>query len=161
LVERFAPGGIDLFRAFGIPGTSRISDINKSDGAMTFDDPAACLKCITENAHPPAVGAGRQSPLFESAWSHADKLDGIGAVGVARAFLFAGEVGARLHNPGANPEDTLPYTQDDTGYREFRIKLSRVRERILTAEGRRLAAERHAFMEAFFKRFLEEYDGMR
>jgi uncharacterized protein len=91
----------------------------------------------------------------------ADKLDGIGAVGVARAFLFAGEVGARLHNPGANPEDTLPYTQDDTGYREFRIKLSRVRERILTAEGRRLAAERHAFMEAFFKRFLEEYDGMR
>lgn len=92
---------------------------------MTFDDPAACLKCITENAHPPAVGAGRQSPLFESAWSHADKLDGIGAVGVARAFLFAGEVGARLHNPGANPEDTLPYTQDDTGYREFRIKLSR------------------------------------
>jgi hypothetical protein len=72
LVERFAPGGIDLFRAFGIPGTSRISDINKSDGAMTFDDPAACLKCITENAHPPAVGAGRQSPLFESAWSHAE-----------------------------------------------------------------------------------------
>jgi uncharacterized protein len=91
----------------------------------------------------------------------ADKLDAIGAVGVARAFLFAGEVGARLHNSGANPEDTLPYTQEDTGYREFRLKLSRIRDRILTIEGRRLAAERHAFMEAFFKRFLEEYEGKR
>ena len=36
-----------------------------------------------------------------------------------------------------------------------------VDDRILTAEGRRLADERHAFMEAFFQRFLEEYDGKR
>jgi uncharacterized protein len=91
----------------------------------------------------------------------ADKLDGIGAVGVARAFLFAGEVGARLHNPDVAPEATLPYTVDDTGYREFRVKLARIRDRVLTAEGRRLADERHAFMEAFFQRFLEEYDGKR
>ena len=89
----------------------------------------------------------------------ADKLDAIGAVGVARAFLFAGEVGARLHNPDIAPEGTLPYTADDTGYREFRVKLVRIRDRILTAEGRRLADERHRFMEAFFERFLEEYDG--
>ena len=53
----------------------------------------------------------------------------------------------------------MPYTADDTGYREFRVKLVRIRDRILTAEGRRLADERHRFMEAFFERFLEEYDG--
>lgn len=106
---------------------------------------------------------GGQSPATTEAkvLFDADKLDGIGAVGVARAFLFAGEVGARLHNPEARPEETLPYTQDDTGYREFKVKLSRVIERILTDEGRRLAAERHAFMEEFFRRFLEEYDGKR
>jgi uncharacterized protein len=91
----------------------------------------------------------------------ADKLDAIGAVGVARTFLFAGEVGARLHNPDARPEETLPYTEDDTGYREFRLKLSRIRDRMLTAEGLRLARERHAFMEAFFERFLEEHAGRR
>jgi uncharacterized protein len=89
----------------------------------------------------------------------ADKLDAIGAVGVARAFLFAGEVGARLHNPDVAPEATATYTADDTGYREFRLKLVRIRDRILTDEGRRLAAERHRFMDAFFNRFLEEYDG--
>ncbi|MFO7708062.1 MAG: HD domain-containing protein [Desulfobacterales bacterium] len=89
----------------------------------------------------------------------ADKLDAIGAIGVARAFLFAGEVGARLHAPELRPEETRPYSQNDTGYREFRLKLSRVREHMLTAEGRRLAEERHRFMSGFFERFLAEYEG--
>lgn len=89
----------------------------------------------------------------------ADKLDAIGAVGVARAFLFAGEVGARLHNPEARIEETLPYTADDTGYREYRIKLCRIKDRMLTAAGRHLAEKRHHFMEEFFNCFLLEYDG--
>jgi len=91
----------------------------------------------------------------------ADKLDAIGAVGVARAFLFAGEVGARLHNPDMKIEETMPYSREDTGFREFTVKLCKIRERILTKEGRKLADERHAFMEGFFNRFLEEYEGKR
>ena len=91
----------------------------------------------------------------------ADKLDAIGAVGVARAFLFAGEVGARLHNPEMNIENTRPYSIDDTGYREYKIKLCKIRDRILTKEGRKLADERHGFMEEFFNRFLKEYEGER
>ncbi len=91
----------------------------------------------------------------------ADKLDAIGAVGVARAYLFAGELGACLHNPDVPPELSRAYSRDDTGYREFIIKLSKIKERILTEEGKRLAAGRHAFMAAFFERFLEEYAGKR
>jgi uncharacterized protein len=91
----------------------------------------------------------------------ADKLDAIGAVGVARAYLFAGEVGARLHNPDADIENTHPYSEDDTGFREYRVKLCKIRERILTHEGRKLADERHRFMEDFFNRFIEEYEGKR
>ena len=94
--------------------------------------------------------------LFDS-----DKLDAIGAIGIGRAFLFAGEVGAKLHNPSVNPEDTRPYTVEDTAYREFRLKLRNIKNRLLTNEGRRLGRERHAFMEGFFKRFLEEYSGSR
>ena len=89
----------------------------------------------------------------------ADKLDAIGAVGIARAFLFAGEVGAKLHNPHIQPEDTEPYSEEDTGYREYKLKLSRIKDRMLTAEGRRIAEARHAFMEMFFHRFEEEYEG--
>jgi uncharacterized protein len=91
----------------------------------------------------------------------ADKLDSIGAIGVARAFQFAGEVGARLHNPSVHPECTRAYSEEDTGYREFRLKLFSIKDRMYTEEGRRMAKERHEFMVMFFKRFLEEYDGRR
>jgi len=106
---------------------------------------------------------GRQAPSTPEArvLFDADKLDAIGAVGVARAYLFAGEVGARLHNPDTDIENTKPYSKDDTGYREFRVKLCKIKDRILTGEGRKLARERHDFMEAFFKRFVEEYEGKR
>jgi len=91
----------------------------------------------------------------------ADKLDSIGAIGIGRAFLFAGEVGAKLHNPQADLRSTRPYTEEDTGYREFKLKLSKIKDRMLTAEGKRLAEERHAFMEGFFERLQQEYEGKR
>ncbi len=91
----------------------------------------------------------------------ADKLDAIGAVGIGRAFLFAGEVGAKLHNPCIQMEDTQPYTKEDTGYREYKLKLSKIKDRMLTAEGRLLAEERHAFMEMFFERFTQEHAGYK
>ena len=86
-------------------------------------------------------------------------LDAIGAVGVARAYLFAGEVGARLHNAGNNIENTQSYSIDDTGYREYRVKLCKIKDRMLTPTGKQWADDRHAFMEAFFKRFVSEYEG--
>jgi len=89
----------------------------------------------------------------------ADKLDAIGAVGIARAYLFAGEVGALLHNPDADPEKVKPYSENDTGYREYKVKLSQIKDRMLTDEGKHMAQERHTFMEDFFKRFLKEHEG--
>ncbi|MGZ5439306.1 MAG: HD domain-containing protein [Candidatus Aminicenantales bacterium] len=90
----------------------------------------------------------------------ADKLDSIGAVGVGRAFLFAGEIGARLHDKAIDIRKTKPYTREDTAYREYLVKLSRVRDRMTTREGRRMAAERHRFMAAFFDRLNKETDGV-
>ncbi len=89
----------------------------------------------------------------------ADKLDAIGAIGVARAYLFAGEIGAVLHNPDIEPELAESYSRNDTGYREYRVKLCRIKERMLTDAGKRMAEERHTFMESFFERFLLEHSG--
>ena len=80
----------------------------------------------------------------------ADKLDSIGAVGVGRAFLFAGEVGARLHNGDVDVLKTDAYSREDTAYREFMVKLRKVKDRMLTSSGRRLALGRHRFMVGFF-----------
>ena len=90
----------------------------------------------------------------------ADKLDSIGAVGIGRAFLFAGETGARLHNE--SHVDILackPYSREDTAYREFKFKMSKIKDRMLTPEGKRLAEERHNFMEIFFERLERETKG--
>jgi len=89
----------------------------------------------------------------------ADKLDSIGAVGIGRAFLFAGEVGARLHDPNIRVEKTHPYTREDTAYREFLVKLSKIKDRIFTREGRRIARDRHRFMTEYFDRLNREIAG--
>jgi uncharacterized protein len=89
----------------------------------------------------------------------ADKLDSIGAVGIGRAFLFAGEVGAKLHNKVKNINKTRPYTSEDTAYREYIIKLRHIKNKMLTKEGNRLAKDRDFFMKKFFMRFNKEIKG--
>lgn len=89
----------------------------------------------------------------------ADKLDSIGAVGIGRAFLFAGETGAKLHNPGPGILETKPYTKEDTAYREFMVKLRHVKSRMQTAEGKKMAVRRHAFMLKFFRELDREISG--
>lgn len=89
----------------------------------------------------------------------ADKIDSLGAVGVGRAFLFAGEVGARLHNTEAEARRAKSYSQGDTAYREYLVKLKGLPRRLKTAAGRRVARERAAFMETFFRRLDNEVKG--
>jgi len=86
----------------------------------------------------------------------ADKLDSIGAVGIGRAFHFAGRIGARLHNHAAEAITATSYSREDTAYREYLVKLRLVQARLLTATGRRLAEQRHRFMERFFRRLAAE-----
>ena len=86
----------------------------------------------------------------------ADKLDSIGAVGVGRAFHFAGRVGARLHNPAEEALTGSEYGREDSAYREYLVKLRHVPERMLTSAGRAAAEERAAFMHEFFRRLCEE-----
>ena len=88
----------------------------------------------------------------------ADKLDSLGAVGLGRAFLFAGACGARVHN---TPEEALQseaYTQEDTAYREYLVKLRYLPDAMLTPAGRALGVERLKFMETFFDQLNKEID---
>jgi uncharacterized protein len=96
----------------------------------------------------------------------ADKLDAIGAVGVARAFAYGGARGQRLWAP-VEAVDLARWTaegdhpHDHTPVHEFVVKLSRIKERLFTPSGRALAEERHAVMVAFFERFDAEVRGER
>ncbi|MBQ4479640.1 MAG: HD domain-containing protein [Victivallales bacterium] len=86
----------------------------------------------------------------------ADKLDSLGAIGLARAFHFAGKTGARVHN---TPQEALAgnsYGREDSALREFLVKLQNVPGRLLTAAGRQIGTERLAFMRDFFARLDRE-----
>jgi uncharacterized protein len=124
--------------------------------ALTDDQKENILHCIRSHRYRghPVPQSLEAKVLFD-----ADKLDAIGAVGVARAFLFAGEVGARLHNRADDISDAQPYSQEDTGYREYTLKLSKIRMRMLTETGCELARDRHRVMADFFDRFLIEIHG--
>ena len=93
----------------------------------------------------------------------ADRLDAIGAVGIARAFAFGGARGRALHDPEIPP--TLHatagayHTAGGPTTNHFHEKLLLLKERMNTDAGRRLAEERHRFLEVFLERFLAEWDG--
>jgi uncharacterized protein len=89
----------------------------------------------------------------------ADKLDSIGASGIGRAFLFAGSLGAPLHIKDLNPDESRPYSKEDTAFREFKVKLSKVKDRIYTNEGKRISIQRHEFMVNFFSQLDREFAG--
>jgi uncharacterized protein len=91
----------------------------------------------------------------------ADKLDAMGAIGVARAFAYGGRHGQRLWVPLASvdPEGPEPALSEHTPVHEFVRKLSRLRDSLYTSTARQLAADRHAFMLAFYERLEAEVEG--
>ncbi len=94
----------------------------------------------------------------------ADKLDAIGAIGIARAYAYGGAHRQRLWAPLTEVEATVgdeagvTYAEH-TPVHEFIGKLARIRERLTTATGRAIAEERHRFMVAFFRRLEAEVNG--
>lgn len=111
------------------------------------EDQTAICHCI--RAHRFRGGSEPES-LEARILFDADKLDSIGAIGIGRSFLFAGQIGARLHNAEVDHETTQAYSGEDTAYREFQVKMSKVHREMLTAVGRKIARRRHDFMEIFF-----------
>jgi uncharacterized protein len=128
--------------------------------------PAVTVEAVTH-----AIAAHRfrtdpkPSTLEAQVLYDADKLDAIGAVGVARAFAYAGAHGQRLWAPIESVDlEGWQAEGDDvdvhTPVHEFVVKLSRIKDRLYTATGRAIAAERHNYMVTFFERLTEEVRGI-
>lgn len=91
----------------------------------------------------------------------ADRLDAIGAIGIARAFNYGGHKGRLLYHPKIKPVLNL----DKEAYKNssaptinhFYEKLLRLKDRMNTKTGKQLAEERHQFMENFLKQFYKEW----
>ena len=81
----------------------------------------------------------------------ADKLDSMWAVWIWRAFMYANEVWARLHNDESiDILSTEEHWPEDTAYREYMFKLSKIKDRLFTNSARKIAEEKNKIMVTFF-----------
>ncbi len=93
----------------------------------------------------------------------ADRLDAIGAIGIARTFNYGGYKNNEIHNP--NRPAKLDKTKEeykkgsDTTINHFYEKLLLLKHRMNTDTGRKMAEKRHEFMEIYLKQFYGEWDG--
>jgi len=95
----------------------------------------------------------------------ADRLDAIGAVGIARTFAYGGSRGRLLYDPDIPPQAHASaeayHASDAPTINHFYEKLLLLKERMHTPYARRLAEARHAYMEAFLAEFYAEWAGER
>lgn len=96
----------------------------------------------------------------------ADRLDAMGAIGIARTFAFGGSRGRSIYTPG---EEAMPHMDGKTyesrttgcSINHFYEKLLLLKDRMNTSAGRRMAEHRHKVLEDFLAEFLEEWEGRK
>jgi uncharacterized protein len=95
----------------------------------------------------------------------ADRLDAIGAIGIARCFNYGGFKNRGLYDPEIIPNLKMTKEQyknsDAPTLNHFYEKLLLLKDQMNTASGKKIASERHAFMETYLQQFYKECDGLK
>lgn len=93
----------------------------------------------------------------------ADRLDAIGAIGIARAFSYGGHKGRKLYDPNIAPKLNKTKEEYKNGteptINHFYEKLFLLKDRMNTAAGKRMAEQRHKFMQEYIDQFYKEWEG--
>ncbi len=101
-------------------------------------------------------GTGKNIPpdLEGKIVQDADRLDALGALGIARTFAYGGKLGRPIFDPKIKPFEYF-----STSINHFYEKLLLLKNRMNTKTGRKLAADRHKFIMLFLKQFMKEWKG--
>ena len=95
----------------------------------------------------------------------ADRLDAIGAIGIARCFNYGGFKNRALYDPNISPN--LNMTKEEykksnaPTINHFYEKLLLLKDKMNTLTGKKIAKERHKYMETFLQQFFDEWDGKK
>ncbi|MCM3715554.1 HD domain-containing protein [Halalkalibacter oceani] len=91
----------------------------------------------------------------------ADRLDALGAIGIARTFLYAGSKGQPMYDPAVRVRENMTAEQyrhgKSSAVHHFYEKLLKLKSLMNTNEAKRRAERRHAFMEQFLEQFYQEW----
>ncbi|WP_253275654.1 HD domain-containing protein [Persicobacter sp. CCB-QB2] len=128
-------------------------------------DIAAVVHIIEHISYKGAGVANKMESIEGLVVQDADRLDAIGAIGVARTFAYGGSVGNPMHDPEQEPvlhKDFESYKNSrGSTINHFYEKLLLLKERMNTDAAKVIAEDRHAFMEDFLMRFYAEWDGKK
>ncbi len=93
----------------------------------------------------------------------ADRLDAIGAIGIARTFAYSGSKGQPIYEPGFSVRDTMTVEDYRNGksnaVHHFYEKLLQLKDRMNTNYGKKLAKQRHQRLETYLENFHSEWEG--
>ncbi len=92
----------------------------------------------------------------------ADRLDAMGAIGIARTFAYGGHKNRQIYDPNVQPEMHLDFESykktNAPTINHFYEKLLLLKDRINTDYGKKLAEERHRFMKMYLDQFFKEWN---
>ena len=95
----------------------------------------------------------------------ADRLDAIGAIGIARCFNYGGFKDRPLYDPAVQPNLQMTKAEYKASkgptLNHFYEKLLRLKDQMHTKTGKRIAQKRHEFMELYLKQFYAEWEGRK
>ena len=95
----------------------------------------------------------------------ADRLDAIGAIGIARVMCYSGSTGRPIHHPNMKPRENLTPEEyrngESTAIMHFYEKLLKLKDLMNTKYGNELAKGRHEFLEMYLEQFYAEWEGKR
>lgn len=108
-------------------------------------------------------GRPRMETLEGKIVQDADRLDAIGAIGIARVFAYSGAVNQLIHDPNVKVRNDLTpekYRHEkSTAINHFYEKLLKLKDLMNTDYGKKLAERKHQFMEEYLERFFQEWEG--
>lgn len=130
--------------------------------------PAETISAVIEIIETMSWRGGKNPPLRTlegQIVQDADRLESLGALGIARCFAYGGKKGRPIYDPGIQLKKKFKTKEEyfnypGTSINHFYEKLLLLKDRINTKTGKRLALPRHRYLEQFLKRFHEEWKGL-
>lgn len=149
-------------------GSSEIGALVTKEWLKQLDVEPSIIETITKIIKTISFKAGteklKQETLEGMVVQDADRLDAIGAIGIARTFAYGGYKKREMYNPEIKPKKYNSYNEymktHNHTINHFYEKLFLLKDLMNTKTGKKIAVNRHEFMEGYINQFFKEWDGL-